>query len=57
MSSLVTFDQKGVFGPAMTLIYNSQYYNAKGILNLADLLKANFMNLTNVALRVKKLSN
>ncbi len=38
MSSLVIFDQKGAFGPAMTLMYNSQYYNPKGVLELANLL-------------------
>jgi len=54
MSSLVTFDHKGAFGPAMTLIYNSQYYSAKGVLDVANLLKANFMTLANVKPKGKK---
>jgi hypothetical protein len=45
MSGLVTFDQKGVFGPAMTLIYNSKYYNEKGLSDLSSLLKIHFMYL------------
>lgn len=48
MSSLVAFDQQGPFGPAMTLIYNSQYYNGQGVLDLANLLKVNFMKLAHV---------
>lgn len=54
MSSLVAFDQKGILGPAMTLIYNSQYYNEKGISDLSNLLKANFMKLAKLKLKGKK---
>lgn len=54
MSSLVSFDQKGVFGPAMTLVYNSQYYNSKGVLELANLLTENFIKLTNRKPKGKK---
>lgn len=54
MSSLVIFDKKGAFGPAMTLIYNAQYYNQQGIFALANLLKANFMKLTEMKPKGKK---
>ncbi len=54
MGSLVTFDQKGIFGPAMTLVYHSQYLNEKGVLSVADLLKENFKNLANVKPKGKK---
>jgi hypothetical protein len=54
MSSLVGFDQKGAFGPAITLIYNAQYYNPKGVLELANLLKENFMKLAGVKPKGKK---
>lgn len=54
MSNLVAFDQKGAFGPAITLIYNSQNYNAKGLFDLANLLKANFTNLANMKPKGKK---
>lgn len=54
MSGLVGFDQKGAFGPAMTLIYNAQYYNEKGLLDLSNLLKANFTNLAHVKPKGKK---
>jgi hypothetical protein len=45
MASLVTFDQKGVFGPAMALVFNSQYYNEQGLSRITTLLKENFFNL------------
>ncbi len=54
MSSIVIFDQKGAFGPAMSLIYNSQYYNAKGVLEVANLLKENFTKLAGVKPKGKK---
>jgi len=54
MSSLVSFDQKGVFGPAMTLIYNSQYFNAKGIEELTNVLKENFMKLAHIKPKGRK---
>lgn len=45
MAAIVGFDQKGVFGPAMTLIYNAQSYKKSGLARVADLLEANFINL------------
>lgn len=54
MTGLVHFDQKGPFGPAMTLIYQAQYYNELGIKELANLLKANFMKLASVRPKGKK---
>lgn len=45
MAAIVGFDQKGVFGPAMTLIYNAQSYKKLGLARVADLLEANFINL------------
>jgi hypothetical protein len=43
--SLVPFDQKGIIGPAMSLIYNNDCYTPKGILEIADLLKKNYLSL------------
>lgn len=51
---LVTFDQKGAFGPAMTLIYHSHYYNQSGIVELAKLLKENFTKLAHIKPKGKK---
>lgn len=54
MSGLVIFDQKGAFGPAMTLMYNSQYYSGKGVFELASLLKENFMKMAGIKPKGKK---
>lgn len=54
MTSLVSFDSKGPFGPAMTLIFNTNYYTADGILEIANLLKANFKKLTGTKVKGKK---
>lgn len=54
MSGVVSFDRKGVFGPAMTLIYSAESYNPKGVLELTELLKKNFMILTQLKPKGKK---
>lgn len=54
MQSLVPFDQQGAFGPAVTLIYSSQYLNKKGISELANLLQAKYMDLALVKPKDKK---
>lgn len=54
MSSLVGFDQQGAFGPAITLMFNAQYFNAKGVADVAELLRRNFKKLTQKELEGKK---
>lgn len=45
MSALVTVDQKGLMGPALTLIFNTNPYQEKELEEITKLLKANFINL------------
>lgn len=47
MAGIVAFDQKGVFGPALTLIYRADSYSEKGLSEIAKLLQKNFATLTN----------
>src|ERR1700728_1885450 len=54
MSTLVSFDPKGVFGPGVNLIYNSSYYNEQGVFDLATLMEANFEKLTKIKPAGKK---
>lgn len=54
MSWLVPFDQKGVVGPAMTLIYHSSSYSEQGVLALANVLKENVIHLIKVKPKGKK---
>lgn len=49
MSSLVNFDQKGAFGPAISLIYNVPYLNNSGISDLVALTKDNFERLSKMS--------
>lgn len=53
-TTLVALDPQGVWGPAIPLIYNPDCYSAKGILELAELLKTNFMKLAHVKPKGKK---
>jgi hypothetical protein len=50
MSTLVSFDPKGVFGPAMNLIYNAAYYNGKGLKDITSLAEENFFKLSSIKL-------
>lgn len=54
MSQLVKFDQKGAFGPAMTLMFNAGYYSPKAIENLAELLKSNYTHMSHHKPKGKK---
>lgn len=46
MCNLISFDQKGAFGPAVTLICNAQYLNRDGITSIVNTLKTNFSQIT-----------
>lgn len=45
MSGLVAFDRAGVFGPAITLIYNVNDYNESAVSKLTHLITENFEKL------------
>ncbi len=54
LSGLVPFDQMGVFGPAMTLLYNSSKLNDVGLSEVAESLKKNFKKLARFSPKGKK---
>ncbi len=54
MSHLVSFDQAGVFGPAMTLIYNCNSYDEKELTDLTKYLKKKFLDLAKVKIKGRK---
>jgi hypothetical protein len=42
MEALVGYDHKGAFGPAMTLIQKSKYFNNDALSIVTNLLQDNF---------------
>lgn len=54
MNNLITFDPKGVFGPATALIYKSAAIDEDEISMLANTTKENFTNLAHLKLKGKK---